>query len=116
MSFIKRIINYFKLKEIRKELEFYNDKYVSLVDYNWKKQGYSKEVGCYEKQIITNNQVCKVSFLKGIDLVLANHEKEKRIYLRFFSEDVKKLLKQYILLKGYPESNIDINMSSLLKK
>ena len=39
-----------------------------------------------------------------------------RIYLGFFSENVKKLLKQYILLKGYPESNIDINMSSLLKK
>ena len=116
MNFIKRLINYFKAKKIRKELESYNDKYISLVDYDWEKQGYSKEVGCYEKQIIPNSQVCKVSFLKGIDLVLANHEKEKRIYLRFFSEDVKKLLKQYILLKGYPESAFDINMSTLLKK
>ena len=116
MSFIKKLINYYKAKKIRKELESYNDKYVSLVDYGWKKQGYSKEVGCYEKDLIPIRHVCKVAFLKGVDLVLANHEKEKRLYLGFFSEDVKKLLKQYILLKGYPESDIDINMSSLLKK
>ena len=52
MNFNKRLINYFKAKKIRKELESYNDKYISLVDYDWEKQGYSKEVGCYEKQII----------------------------------------------------------------
>jgi hypothetical protein len=89
---------------------------VSLVDYDWKIQGYSKELECYEKHLVPISHVCKVSFLNGIDLVLKNKEYKKIIYLGFFSEDVKKLLKQYILLKGYPESNIDINMSILLKK
>ena len=39
MNFIKRLINYFKAKKIRRELESYNDKYISLVDYDWEKQG-----------------------------------------------------------------------------
>lgn len=43
MSFIKKIINYFRLKKISKELEVYNDKYVSLVDYGWKSKDIQKK-------------------------------------------------------------------------
>lgn len=116
MNFIRKIINYFKVKKIRKELESYNNKYISLVDYNWGSQGYSKELECYEKRLVPISHVCKVSFLKGIDLVLKNEEKKKIIYLGFFSEDIRKLIKQYIILKGYNESDFDIIMSTLLKK
>ena len=116
MNFIKRLINYFKAKKIRRELESYNDKYISLVDYDWETQGYSKELECYEKHLVPISHVCKVPFLNGIDLVLKNKEKKKIIYLGFFSEDIKKLIKQYIIFKGYAESAFDINMSTLLKK
>lgn len=112
MNFIKKIINYFKVKKVRKELESYNDKYASIVDKEWEKKGFSKEADCFERHLLPKVHVCAVSLVKGIDLVLANNEENKRINLCFSSKKVGDLVKLYIRLKGYSDSNVVLGLNS----
>ena len=103
MIFIKRIINYFKAKKIRKELASLNTKYFSSVDGDWRRKGYSKNLFCFPVEISDMKHPCRVSFLKGIDLVLKNESDEKRIFLSKLPLDVKSLVKEYVRLQGFSD-------------
>ena len=46
---------------------------------------------------------CRVSFLKGIDLVLKNESDGKRIFLSKLPLDVKNLVKEYVRLQGFSD-------------
>ena len=81
MKFIKRLIKYFKAKKIRNELSSLNAKYFSSVDSDWKRKGYSKNLFCFPVEVSDMKHPCRVSFLKGIDLILKNESDEKRIFL-----------------------------------
>ena len=103
MNFIKRLINYFKEKKIRKGLASLNTKYFSSVDGDWRRKGYSKNLFCFPVGISDMKHPCRVSFLKGIDLILKNESDEKRIFLSKLSLDVKSLVKEYVRLQGFSD-------------
>ena len=103
MIFIKRLIKYFKSKKIRKELASLNTKYFSSVDGDWRRKGYSKNMFCFPVEISDMKHPCRVSFLKGIDLVLKNGRAEKHIILNAVSPDIKCLVKSYVRLQGFSD-------------
>ena len=103
MNFIKRLIKSFKIKKIRKELSSLNAKYFSSVDGDWKRKGYSRNLFCFPVEISDMKHPCRVSFLKGIDLVLKNGRTEKHIILNKLPLDVKRLVKEYVRLHGFSD-------------
>ena len=103
MNFIKRLIKSFKIKKIRKELSSLNAKYFSSVDGDWKRKGYSRNLFCFPVEVSDMKHPCRVSFLKGIDLILKNESDEKRIFLSRLPLDVKNLVKKYVRLYGFSD-------------
>lgn len=76
--FVKKIINHFELKKVRKELEKLNDKYIAVINADWERKGCTDRVTCFEKNVIDFNHECKISLSKGIELIMANNSMEKK--------------------------------------
>lgn len=103
MNFIKRIINYFKTKKIRKELSNLNAKYYSSIEEDWKRKGYARNVYCFPVETSNITHPGRVPFLKGLELVLKNGLAEKHIILNKIPLDVKNLVKDYVRLYGFSD-------------
>jgi hypothetical protein len=103
MNFIKRLINYFKAKKIRKELMALNAKYYFSIEEDWKRKGYARNVYCFPIETSNIKHTGRVSFLKGLELVLKNGRTEKHIILNKIPLTVKNLVKEYVKLYGFSD-------------
>lgn len=104
VNFVRRIINFFKLGNTRKELKKLTKNYFCLVNLDWKKLGSSKRATLYPKYAFEMNAGHKVSVLKGIELVLASYHPDKIIYFDELPNDVKEAIKMYVRQRGYSDS------------
>ena len=104
VNFVRRIINFFKLGNTRKELKKLTKNYFCLVNLDWKKLGSSKRATLYPKSAFEMNAGHKVSVLKGIELVLASNHPDKIIYFDELPNDVKEAIKMYVRQRGYSDS------------
>ena len=107
MNVIQFIKNRIELKTVRKELKKLNSKYFSCVDCEWRKKNYSENVICFPVEVSNTKQSTRVSFLRGIDLVLANKRSEKRVFLSKMPSDVKMLVKHYVSIKGFSDTFVE---------
>lgn len=103
MNIFQIILNKIELQKVRSKLVSLNNKYFTSVDNNWKSNGFSNTGTCFPNECFTMSHNCKVSFLKGIDLVLANNKDEKHILLSDLPIEVKFLVRKYVRLRGFSD-------------
>lgn len=104
IKIVKRIINYFKLKKVRKELVNLDKKYFAIVNSNMKKTNSSSTVWFYP--IGKNNYYdsSTVEFSKGLEFGLNPVLDKKELVLAYFDKTDIDLITKYVFLLGLDES------------